>query len=267
MGRCHRCHKQDDYCYESNPTFYHRYRMLCRDCAYDRMVEDEKKTQLAQSLSHEDLLAAIEKGEILIYHLPPRLFGDYDTVLACLQQYEGEDFDDSVFDAEQFLCYEQRRNPELLKKLILTDCLQEMYQFAPPTILNDRAFALKVIKEGEYWDHSFMRFLSPALRGDKKLALEWVSCQEDLQYLAEELRHDPDVIRATSRGLFSRNYSSPVSGDEIMQLFKLKPGKHIGILLSRLKAEIIEGRVANDHDAALTYLRSIIDGASRNLSE
>ncbi|HNQ12450.1 MAG TPA: HD domain-containing protein [Bacteroidia bacterium] len=51
-----------------------------------------------------------------------------------------------------------------------------------------------------------------------------------------------------------RNWQPPVDGNEIMQLFKLKPGKEIGQLKNALREAIIEGEIKNDRQEALEFL-------------
>ncbi len=47
-----------------------------------------------------------------------------------------------------------------------------------------------------------------------------------------------------------RNFQPPVSGEEIMQAFGIKPGRVIGDIKEAIKEAIIEGEIPNDHTAA-----------------
>jgi len=51
-----------------------------------------------------------------------------------------------------------------------------------------------------------------------------------------------------------RNFQPPVDGSEIMDIFKLRPGKEIGILKSAVKDAILEGTIENDRQQALDFL-------------
>jgi len=53
-----------------------------------------------------------------------------------------------------------------------------------------------------------------------------------------------------------RAFKSPVDGNEIMAIFKLKPGPLIGVIKKYMEEAILTGLVENDHDAALAYLHS-----------
>ena len=47
-----------------------------------------------------------------------------------------------------------------------------------------------------------------------------------------------------------RNFQPPVTGEEIMETFNLKPCREIGQIKETIKEAILEGEIANDHDEA-----------------
>lgn len=51
-----------------------------------------------------------------------------------------------------------------------------------------------------------------------------------------------------------RNFQPPISGEEIMQLFGLKPGKEIGILKEKVKEAILEGDIENNAEQAKVFV-------------
>jgi putative nucleotidyltransferase with HDIG domain len=51
-----------------------------------------------------------------------------------------------------------------------------------------------------------------------------------------------------------RNFQPPISGEEIMELFNLKPGREIGILKEKVKEAILEGEIANDKEEARNFV-------------
>jgi poly(A) polymerase len=57
-----------------------------------------------------------------------------------------------------------------------------------------------------------------------------------------------------------RNWQPPVKGDEIMAVCALQQGKTVGVLKKAIEEAILDGRIPNEHDAALAYLHSIKDG-------
>jgi poly(A) polymerase len=64
-----------------------------------------------------------------------------------------------------------------------------------------------------------------------------------------------------------RNFQPPVDGLEIMEMLGLPPGKAVGLLKDAIREAILEGRVANEHDAAFAYLMEIKDDVLAGLPD
>jgi tRNA nucleotidyltransferase (CCA-adding enzyme) len=60
-----------------------------------------------------------------------------------------------------------------------------------------------------------------------------------------------------------RNFQPPITGEEIMAIFNLKPSREIGILKEAVKEAILEGEIPNDYAAAYEFV--LIRGAKLGL--
>lgn len=62
-----------------------------------------------------------------------------------------------------------------------------------------------------------------------------------------------------------RNFQPPVSGEEIMEAFGLKPSREIGTIKESIKEAILEGKIPNEHQAA--YELMLEEGKRLGLTE
>jgi putative nucleotidyltransferase with HDIG domain len=63
-----------------------------------------------------------------------------------------------------------------------------------------------------------------------------------------------------------RNWQPPISGEEIMKLYSLPPGREIGILKNSLKDAILDGEVENNYHSAKLFLDKKFNNIINNKS-
>ncbi|USL95180.1 HD domain-containing protein [Riemerella anatipestifer] len=71
--------------------------------------------------------------------------------------------------------------------------------------------------------------------------------RKNFEYVAQKIKEveEKDQIR---------NFQPPISGEEIMALFQLQPGREIGILKEKVKEAILEGEISNTPEEAKDFV-------------
>lgn len=74
---------------------------------------------------------------------------------------------------------------------------------------------------------------------------------KNFEYVAEKIKEVEEKDQV-------RNFQPPISGEEIMEMFNLKPGREIGTLKEKVKEAILEGDIKNDKDEARKDRKSVV---------
>jgi tRNA nucleotidyltransferase/poly(A) polymerase len=57
-----------------------------------------------------------------------------------------------------------------------------------------------------------------------------------------------------------RNFQPPISGEEIMKIFNIPPGREVGIIKNEIKEAILDGKIENNHSAAKNFMLELGKG-------
>lgn len=110
--------------------------------------------------------------------------------------------------------------------------------------VSDSALRRLLFDAGEYLEDLFI--LCKADITTKNYAKQ-TKFKKNFEYVAKKIKEveEKDKIR---------NFQPPITGEEIMQIFDLKPGREIGILKEKVKEAILEGIIKNDHCEAKDFV-------------
>jgi len=75
----------------------------------------------------------------------------------------------------------------------------------------------------------------------------------------ENFDHVEEKIKRVEEKDRIRNWTNPISGDEIMEAVDISPGPVIGDIKDAIKEAILDGEIPNEHDAAYDYMLEIKD--------
>lgn len=71
--------------------------------------------------------------------------------------------------------------------------------------------------------------------------------KKNFEYVAQKIKEVEEKDHV-------RNFQPPITGEQIMTMFNLQPGREIGILKEKVKEAILEGEITNDKEAATQFV-------------
>ncbi len=80
--------------------------------------------------------------------------------------------------------------------------------------------------------------------------------QKQVQYKNNLKKVRTKLIEVEERDKI-RNFQPPISGKEIMEFFNIKPSKPVGMIKHAIKEAIWEGKIKNDKNEAMEYMKEI----------
>ncbi|MES2780350.1 MAG: HD domain-containing protein [Bacteroidota bacterium] len=75
-----------------------------------------------------------------------------------------------------------------------------------------------------------------------------------IEYYRSNLKQVQEQVADVSERDALRNFQPPVTGEDIMRIFGLDPGREVGIIKTEIRESILEGKIKNNREEALNLM-------------
>jgi len=110
--------------------------------------------------------------------------------------------------------------------------------------ITDSAIRRVMAEAGEHIDDLMMLCRADITTKDPKRVKKYMGNFERVETLMQDVKLRDEM----------RKFQSPVRGEEIMEVFKLKPGKNVGKIKKAIEDAILDGIIENEYDAAYKFM-------------
>jgi poly(A) polymerase len=75
-----------------------------------------------------------------------------------------------------------------------------------------------------------------------------------IEFYRANLKQVQQQVAEVSERDALRNFQPPVTGEDIMQIFGIGPGREVGIIKTEIRESILEGKIKNNREEALQLM-------------
>ena len=110
--------------------------------------------------------------------------------------------------------------------------------------ITDSAIRRVMAEAGEHVDDLMILCRADITTKDPKRVKIYMGNFERVETLMQDVKLQDEM----------REFQSPVRGEEIMKIFKLKPGRQVGKIKEAIEEAILDGEIPNEYGAAYKFM-------------